>query len=150
MNVSVRIYLYFCIYKIINKYTLVEIRKLYIYAYKWTIYTLLTYTSYKYTVYENALYIYIVTIYVCIIYTPYIYMYIYTLYIYIYIYIYIPLRKTKSGHFRIINLFPSCYEFWYESITSNLTGILQILMDIMNTTRMGTGGKDMTWWGEEG
>ena len=27
---------------------------------------------------------------------------------YIYIYIYIPLRKTKTGHIRIINLFPSC------------------------------------------
>ena len=29
----------------------------------------------------------------------------------IYIYIYIPLRKTKTGHIRIINLFPSCYGY---------------------------------------
>ena len=26
----------------------------------------------------------------------------------------IPLEKLKSGHFRIINLFPSCYEYWYD------------------------------------
>ena len=35
-----------------------------------------------------------------------------SLYIYIYIYIY-----TKPGQTRIINLFPSCYGYWYESIT---------------------------------
>ena len=28
-----------------------------------------------------------------------------------YIYIYISLRKTKIGHIRIINLFPSCYGY---------------------------------------
>ena len=34
------------------------------------------------------------------------------IYIYIYIYIYIfLLEKTKTGHIRIINLFPSCYGF---------------------------------------
>ena len=37
------------------------------------------------------------------------------IYIYIYIYIYIPLRKI-TGHIRIINSFPSCYGYWYESI----------------------------------
>ena len=31
--------------------------------------------------------------------------------IYIYIYIYIYIRKNKTGHIRIINLFPSCYVF---------------------------------------
>ena len=25
--------------------------------------------------------------------------------------------KKKNGHIRIINLFPSCYGYWYESIT---------------------------------
>ena len=44
----------------------------------------------------------------------------------IYIYIYIPLRKTKPRHIRIINLFPSWYGYWYESITPKLTGLLQI------------------------
>ena len=48
------------------------------------------------------------------------------IYIYIYIYIYIPLRKTKSGHFRTINLFSSWHEYWYESIIPNLRGLLQI------------------------
>ena len=41
-------------------------------------------------------------------------------------YIYISLRKTKLGLLRIINLFPSCYGYWYESITPNLTRLLQI------------------------
>ena len=31
-----------------------------------------------------------------------------TIYMCIYIYIYISLRKTKTGHIRILNLFPSC------------------------------------------
>ena len=31
---------------------------------------------------------------------------------YIYIYIYISLRKTKTGHIMIINLFPSCHGYW--------------------------------------
>ena len=44
----------------------------------------------------------------------------------LYIYIYISLRKTKTGHNRIINLFPSCYGYWYESITPKITGLLQI------------------------
>ena len=44
----------------------------------------------------------------------------------IYIYIYIPLRKPKTDHIRIINLFPSCYGYWYESITPKITGLLQI------------------------
>ena len=48
------------------------------------------------------------------------------IHIYIYIYIYIPLRKTKSGHNGIINLFPSCYGHWYELISTNLTGLHQI------------------------
>ena len=43
----------------------------------------------------------------------------------VYIYIYISLRKTKTGHIRIINLFPSCYGYWYESITPKITGLLQ-------------------------
>ena len=38
----------------------------------------------------------------------------------------ISLRKTKTGHIRIINLFPSCYGYWYESITPKITGLLQI------------------------
>ena len=33
------------------------------------------------------------------------------------IYIYTSLRKNKTGHIRIINLFPSCYVFWYKSKT---------------------------------
>ena len=37
-------------------------------------------------------------------------VYIY-IYIYIYIYLYLSLRKNKTGHIRIINLFPSCYVF---------------------------------------
>ncbi len=41
-----------------------------------------------------------------------------------YIYIYIPLRKTKNGHIRIINLFPSCYGYWYESIAPKITSIV--------------------------
>ena len=51
--------------------------------------------------------------------------------IYIYI-IYISLRKTKTGHIRIINLFPSCYGYWYELITqknkkkTKKTGLLPI------------------------
>ena len=36
---------------------------------------------------------------------------IFSLYIYIYIYL---KEKTKTGHIRIINLFPSCYGFWYK------------------------------------
>ena len=48
------------------------------------------------------------------------------IYIYIYIYIYLSLRKTKTGYIRIINLFPSCYGYWYESITPKKTGLLQI------------------------
>ena len=51
-------------------------------------------------------------------------------YIYIYIYIYIPLRKTKTGHIRIINLFPSCYGYWYESITPKITGFIHIYIYI--------------------
>ena len=40
------------------------------------------------------------------------------IYIYIYIYIYISLRKNKTGHIRIINLFPSCYvSFLYKPKT---------------------------------
>ena len=45
---------------------------------------------------------------------------------YIYIYINIPLRKTKTGHITIINLFTSCNGYWYESITPKITGLLQI------------------------
>ena len=45
-------------------------------------------------------------------------------FVYIYIYIYISLRKTKTGHIRIINLFPSCYGYWYESITPKITGFI--------------------------
>ena len=37
------------------------------------------------------------------------------IYIYIYIYIYISLRKNKTGHIRIINLFQSCYVFLIKS-----------------------------------
>ena len=37
------------------------------------------------------------------------------IYIYIYIYIYISLRKNKTGHIRIINLFPSCFVFLIKS-----------------------------------
>ena len=106
------------------------------------------------TLFSFLLFLYPSAVYLCLVYL-YLYIYIYTLlsfdrtkqiclwmtiYIYIYIYIYL-LRKTKSGHFRIMNLFPSCYEYWYESITPNLTGLLQILMDIMNTARMDTGEK---------
>ena len=47
-------------------------------------------------------------------------------YICIHIYIYVSLRKTKIGQLRIINLFPSCYGYWYESITLKITGLLQI------------------------
>ena len=47
--------------------------------------------------------------------------------IYIYIYIYISFRKTKTGHIRVINLFPFYYGYWYESITPKITGLLQIL-----------------------
>ena len=32
----------------------------------------------------------------------------------------------KTGHIRIINLFPSCYGHWYESIIPKITGLLQI------------------------
>ena len=39
------------------------------------------------------------------------------IYIYIYINIYISLINTKTGHVRIMNLFPFCYGYWYESIT---------------------------------
>ena len=60
-----------------------------------------------------------------------IYIYIY-IYICIYIYIYISLGKTKAGHIRIINLFPSCYGYWYESITLKITGLLRIQMVIIN------------------
>ena len=38
-------------------------------------------------------------------------------YIYIYIYIY-GFKKNKTSHIRIIHLFPSCYGYWYESITA--------------------------------
>ena len=33
------------------------------------------------------------------------------------LYIYHLQEKTKSFHIKIMNLFPSCYEHWYESIT---------------------------------
>ena len=56
----------------------------------------------KFYISTSIIYIYIY------IYT-YIYIYIYT---YIYIYIYISLRKNKTGHIRIINLFPSFYVFF--------------------------------------
>ena len=47
--------------------------------------------------------------------------------IYIYIYIHIILRKNKTGHIRIINLFPSCYVFLIKSKTrKKCTGLLQI------------------------
>ena len=36
-------------------------------------------------------------------------------YIYIYIYIYIYKKENKTGHIRIINLFPSCYVFLIKS-----------------------------------
>ena len=29
--------------------------------------------------------------------------------------------KTKIGHIKIINLFPSCYGYGYESITPKIT-----------------------------
>ena len=45
----------------------------------------------------------------------------------VYMYIYLQ-EKLKIGHFRIINLFPSCLEHWYESITHKifLAKLLQI------------------------
>ena len=50
-----------------------------------------------------------------------------SLYIYIYIYVCFFKKKTKPGHIRIINLFPSCYRFWYKSKTpKKVTGLLQI------------------------
>ena len=44
------------------------------------------------------------------------------------LYIYISLRKNKTGHIRIINLFPSCYVFLIKSKNTKkkLTGLLQI------------------------
>ena len=38
-------------------------------------------------------------------------MYILEAFLHLYIYIYTSLRKTKTGHIRIINLFPSCYGY---------------------------------------
>ena len=49
--------------------------------------------------------------------------------LYIYIYIYISLRKTKTGLIRIINLFPSCYGYWYESIYYNFFTVMGIDMN---------------------
>ena len=62
----------------------------------------------------------------------YIYTYIHT-YIYIYIYIYIYTfffslkKKPKTGYFRIINLFPSCFSFlvWTKNTKKNITGLIQ-------------------------
>ena len=49
--------------------------------------------------------------------------------IYIYIYILSLKKKTKTGYFRIINLFPSCFAFLMltKNTKKNITGLLQIL-----------------------
>ena len=67
------------------------------------------------------------------------------------IYIYIALRKTKTDHIRIINLFPSCYRYWYESITPKNNRTSSDPMEITNTARIVTGGKGESGlkWSEE-
>ena len=51
------------------------------------------------------------------------------LYICIYIYIYSLKKTPKTGYFRIINLFPSCFAFLMKTknMKKNITGLLQIL-----------------------
>ena len=59
----------------------------------------------------------------------YIYIYIYVC-IYIYIYIFIYLRKNKTGHIMIINLFPPSYVFLIKiKNTKKINGISSDLMD---------------------
>ena len=43
--------------------------------------------------------------------------------------LYISLRKTKTCHIRIMNLFPSCYGYWYESIIPKNNRTSSDLMD---------------------
>ena len=66
-------------------------------------------------------------------------------YTYIYIYIY-SLRKNKTGHIRIINLFPSCYVFLIKSKnTKKINRTFSDLMDKINQNRHRKGG-----WEEDG
>ena len=122
-----------------------------IYIYIYTEWAEIIGKSYRFYIFWDTLYIYMyrvswntgsVTWVPCILRHPvYIYIYIYiewtaitdqsywfyinwdTIYIYIYI---LSLRKTKPSHIRITNSFPPCYGYWYESITPEITWLLQI------------------------
>ena len=60
-------------------------------------------------------------------------------YIYICVCVFFFFRKTKTGHIRIINLFPSCYGYWYESITPKITEFFSNLTDKIITLRINSG-----------
>ena len=61
------------------------------------------------------------------------------------------IEKLKSGHFRIIDLFPSFYEYWYESITlkSNRTSSDPNGYDEYIQNGGGRGHRRAVWRGEE-
>ena len=86
--------------------------------------------GFQFQVYNIYIYIYIY-IYICCKLETWIPKVSYKLYIYIYIYI-PSLRKTKIGHIRIMNLFPYCYGYWYESITPKENRTSSDTMDKLN------------------